>query len=226
MRSVLVAIALPATAAAIAAAALVGTPHYFLQPLARNYLFEFASVLLLYSFIALFMGAGKLHPNRVLATTIGIVGFASGVIESGGILLENGIPFRVPSGIAMAIPTLIAFALWGLAAYGVMRRTASTRTALLAAVGSAMVCMMVAVTAGLLIELVLVPGDPAEITKWSEYMRSGWTDPVAFRLANTLDEAAVHLFLGPVVAAIVGLMGLSLAALLSRANKVRVSPKP
>jgi hypothetical protein len=45
------------------------------------------------------------------------------------------------------------------------------------------------------------------VATWSEFRRSGWADPGAFQVANTLDSAFSHLLLAPVAAGIVGALG-------------------
>jgi hypothetical protein len=74
--------------------------------------------------------------------------------------------------------------------------------------------MLLAVAAGLTIEFFIAPPDPATISTWAEYRRSGWTDAYAFGLANTLDSAFTHLIIAPIVAMVFGGIGSLLAGFL------------
>jgi hypothetical protein len=81
--------------------------------------------------------------------------------------------------------------------------------------------MLIAVTAGFLMEFFLVPPDPAYVATWGEFKRSGWTDARAFALANTLDSGFTHLVIAPIVAGIFGGVASLLARLLpSKATSV------
>ena len=71
--------------------------------------------------------------------------------------------------------------------------------------------MLIAVAAGFLIEFFVAPPDPATVSMWAEYRRSGWTDAHAFGLANTLDSACTHLVIAPIVAMVFGSIGSLLA---------------
>jgi hypothetical protein len=71
--------------------------------------------------------------------------------------------------------------------------------------------MLIAVAAGFLIEFFVAPPDPAIVSMWAEYRRSGWTDAHAFGLANTLDSAFTHLIIAPIVAMVFGGVGSLLA---------------
>ena len=99
---------------------------------------------------------------------------------------------------------LINFTIWGIAGFRTARSLRSTRAGLLVAVTSAGICLLIAVAAGFLVQFLLAPPEPAYISTWAEYQRSGWTDPRAFAAANTLDSAFTHLIVAPVVALLFG----------------------
>jgi hypothetical protein len=80
--------------------------------------------------------------------------------------------------------------------------------------------MLIAVAAGFLIELFLVPPRPEYVSTWPEFKRSGWTDPHAFGVANTLDSGFTHLIIAPVVALVFG----DVASLLARLTLSRTAP--
>jgi hypothetical protein len=64
--------------------------------------------------------------------------------------------------------------------------------------------MLVAVAIGFVIQFFLAPPEAAYVATWAEFKRSGWTDPRAFGLANTLDSGFTHLVIAPVAALVFG----------------------
>ncbi|HVV45774.1 MAG TPA: hypothetical protein VHC72_11220, partial [Bryobacteraceae bacterium] len=143
-------------------------------------------------------------------------GLLTGGLEILNVALENLLP-AVWHGAAISIPLmLLPFLLWATAAALATRRTGKFRSGLLAGVLSAAFCMLAAVTAGFLVELDLRPPSTASVATWAEYLRSHWTDPRAFAIANTLDSGFTHLFFAPIVAAILGSLGSGLTLLAMR----------
>ncbi len=59
-------------------------------------------------------------------------------------------------------------------------------------------------TIGFVIQFFVAPPEPGYISTWAEFKRSGWTDPSAFGVANTLDSGFTHLVIAPVVALVLG----------------------
>ena len=92
---------------------------------------------------------------------------------------------------------LIVFTSWGIAGFRIARSRRSIRAGLLAAVFSAGVCMLIAVTAGFMVQFFVAPPEPAYVSTWAEFKRSGWTDARAFGMANTLDSGFTHLVIAP-----------------------------
>jgi hypothetical protein len=76
--------------------------------------------------------------------------------------------------------------------------------------------MLISVATGFLFELLLSPPDPVYVATWAEFKRSGWADPRAFGVANTLDSGFTHLLIAPIVATVVGALGSLLVRLLPR----------
>jgi hypothetical protein len=111
------------------------------------------------------------------------------------------------------------FISWGIAGFRTARSLGSISVGLIAAVCSAGICMLMAVTAGFLIQFFLVPPKPEYVSTWSEFKRSGWTDPHAFGVANTLDSGFTHLIIAPVVALVFG----GFASLLARLTLSRTA---
>ena len=102
---------------------------------------------------------------------------------------------------------LIVFLLWGWAGARTARDLHHFRPGVVAAVMSAGVCMVIAVTAGFATELFIAPPRPDMISTWAEFRRSGWLDTQAFGIANTLYSGFTHLWMGPVIALFVGSIG-------------------
>jgi len=73
--------------------------------------------------------------------------------------------------------------------------------------------MLIAVAAGFVVQFFVAPPDPAVISIWAEYKRSGWTDARAFGIANTLESGFTHLVVAPIVATLFGSLGSFLARL-------------
>jgi hypothetical protein len=198
----LIAVSLVMTAVAVAR-----YPAFFLQPAARAYLFEPIGALVVYSvaFVLIARAHGP-YWDAVLKTAIPF-GFLTGILEIVNIGIENGIPFRASGpGVAMGFMFLV-FALWGVAGFRPARSFGSSGVGVLAAVSSACICMVIAVAAGFAVQFLLAPPDAAGVSTWAEYKRSGWTDPRAFGLANTLDSGFTHLIVAPIVATLFGGLG-------------------
>jgi hypothetical protein len=67
--------------------------------------------------------------------------------------------------------------------------------------------MVIAVTAGFGKELFIAPPLPGYVVTWAEFKRSGWTDAHAFGIANALESGFTHLWMGPLIALMVGSLG-------------------
>jgi hypothetical protein len=77
--------------------------------------------------------------------------------------------------------------------------------------------------AGTLMEYVVAPYPLATISEWAEFKRSGWNDVRAFSIANTMDAASSHLFIGPIIASVFGGLGCALSSLLHPAARRALS---
>ena len=197
--------------AGMVALAVARYPALLEQPSALLYLLELLGILFLYTVATafLFRVHGRVW-NTMLANAIAF-GVITGVLEIFNIGLENLAPAeaRIP---ALSIGFMvIVFSLWGIAGARTARLGNSTRAGIATAVLSAGICMLLAVAGGFFIELLVAPPDPAVVSTWAEYRRSGWTDPRAFGLVNTLDSGFTHLVIAPIVAAVFGGIGSVLA---------------
>jgi hypothetical protein len=197
----------------LAAMAVARYPAFFSQPTARLYLFEPICALLIYAVgIVLVSRTHGAYWNAMLKTAF-VFGVLSGILEIVNIGIENGIPFPVPGpGVALGF-MVVVFTLWGVAGFRTARSLGSAGAGMLSAISSACICMLIAAAAGFAVQFFLAPPDPASIATWAEYQRSGWTDPRAFGIANTLESGFTHLVIAPIVATLFGSLGSFLARL-------------
>ena len=207
---------------AMAILAVAQYPAFFLHPGARVYLFEPIGALVVYAVaIVLVARAHGQCWDAVLKTAIPF-GLLTGIFEVLNIGIENGIPFRAAGpGVAIGF-MIVVFTLWGAAGFRAARSLGSVGPGLLAAVSSGCICMLIAVAAGFVVQFFVAPPDPAVISIWAEYKRSGWTDARAFGIANTLESAFTHLVVAPLVATVVGGLG-TLLVRFKRSNAISIA---
>ncbi len=134
------------------------------------------------------------------------VGCITGAIELVNLAVETWLPSFNGAAVSLGF-MLSVFLLWGVAAERSAKAGASTRGAIGAALASAALCMLIAVSAGLLLEFFIAPPDVAAVAQWTEFHRSGWTDVRAFAVINTIDSASTHLMVAPFVAVVFGFAG-------------------
>jgi len=188
----------------IVVVALTRYPAFFLQPGARLMVAEPLSALALCTGLVSWAGWKPERRWRTLfkiAASCGIIGAA---LEALNIAVENS------SANSPAITLGLMFGLflsWGFAGSRAKRTTGEFRSGILAAILSAAICMLLAVTFGCVFELLLHPPDSSSVATWTEFQRSGWTDPRAFAIANTLDAGFTHLIEAPFVAILTGIVG-------------------
>lgn len=131
-------------------------------------------------------------------------GIAAAAIDLVGLIIEDGLVVHI-HGPAMQIAVMLTlFTLWGTAGWRAARTLNSMRAGLVAAALSAGVCMIIAVTAALILQLFLTRPSIADVATWGEFTRSGWTNPRAFAIANTLASGFTHFVVAPVISTIAG----------------------
>ncbi|MBV8454242.1 MAG: hypothetical protein JOZ29_18505 [Deltaproteobacteria bacterium] len=192
----------------VAAIAMPRYPPYFSQRGARELLVELSCALLTYAIAVSLAARIRAGNTDTIYRTALRFGVLTGLLEVLNIAIENGIPFAV-QGPALQIGFMaLTFGLWGgVAGFRVGRLAGSFGAGLGSAVGSAMICMVLAVTGGFLLELFLFPPQAEYVSTWAEFRRSGWTDAHAFALANTLESGFTHLAAAPVIGAVFGSIG-------------------
>jgi hypothetical protein len=202
-----------ATIGSVVAVRISSLPSFFEEPGAQIYLLQLAGMLVVYVVATLWVGSRRGETWRLVLRIALLFGLVTGALEALAIGIEDSAA-GLSSKSWQIIETLGIFTLWAAAGLWVARRLKSIKAGLLASVSCAMVCMVLGVTAGVIIELFALPTAPSTVVTWEEFKRSGWTDPVAFQVANTLDSAFSHLLLAPVVAIMFGAIGSALGRLM------------
>jgi hypothetical protein len=185
-------------------------PAFWAQRGAWTYVCEPAAALLVYSGLVVWLSERRGAWWGKILRTAAAFGVAAAGVDLVGLIIEDGLLFHV-RGPGMQIAMMLTlFTLWGVAGWSAARALGSVRAGLLAAVLSADVCMMIAVAAALIVQLFVVRPSLADVATWGEFKRSGWSNPRAFAIANTLDSGFTHLLLAPIIAGVVGSIGSSL----------------
>lgn len=205
--------------------AIAHYPPFFGQPGALTYVLEPATVLLAYAVAAVWVGRSKAPDWDAIRRRAILFGLIGGILEALNIAIENGVPVAIHSPVVPIGFMLLVFASWGVVGFRAARSLHSVRAGVLTAVSSAAVCMLIAVCAGFLIEFFAAKPAPESVLTWGEFKRSGWTDPRAFGIANTMDSAFTHLLAAPPVALLLGGLA-SLLAQLTASKEIPTTPAP
>lgn len=190
-------------------------PALLTQPGARTFVLEPVIALLAYAAVIILLSSTPSRGLHSIQKPVLLFGLLTGSLEILNIVLENS-RFTLQGPAVPITFMLLTFGLWSAAGYRASRGSGSFRAGLLAAVCAAGLCMLLAVTAGLLAELFIAPPDPHTVASWAEFQRSRWTDPHAFAIANTLDSGFTHLLVAPVVALLFGGLGAGITKLVAR----------
>jgi hypothetical protein len=205
---------------ALSSVAVVRYPALLQQHLAWMYLLEPTAILLVYAIGTIYLAKAKGDLWAAICRNATLFGLVTGAIELINLAIEDLAP-KFASGSFVSIGfMLLVFVLWGVAASWSARSCKSVRAGILTAIASAGICMLIAVAGGFFVELLVAPTNPALVSTWAEFKRSGWTDPYAFGLANALDSGFTHLLIAPAVALIFG----SVSSLLTRFLSAKAVP--
>jgi FtsH-binding integral membrane protein len=183
------------------------SPGWTLNPGAAMYLREAWFALLVYAGAIVVVVANRGEEWDEELQNAARFGTIAGLVKVANIVLEHArsAETRIPALNIAAM--LIIFVLWALAGARTARDLRHFRPGVIAAVMSAGVCMVIAVTAGFAVELFISPPRPDLISTWEDFKRSGWIDAHAFGIASTLDSAFSRLWMGPAIALAVGAVG-------------------
>jgi hypothetical protein len=191
----------------MAVAAVERSPVFLGEPSARAFLFKVVLMLVAYAGAIVTVVANCGDEWDLEMRNAALFGSIAGVVEGLIVALENGSGSVVQNPVVQLAGMLAAFALWAVAAGRTAKELGHFNAGVIAAVMSAGVCMVIGVTTGLAIELFIAPPLPSHIATWAAFKRSGWTDAQAFGIANTLNSGFVRLWMGPVIAMLVGSLG-------------------
>ena len=183
----------------MAAVGVARYPAFFSQDGARTFVVKAVCALLAYAVAILFIARRHGPYWDSIWKAAMVFGGLTGIMEVINVGIENGFPFAVRGPVVPIGFMLTTFTIWGIAGFRTARVLRSIRAGLLVAVTSAGICMLITVAAGFIVQFLLAPPEPAYVSTWAEYQRSGWTDPRAFAVANTLDSGFTHLVVAPIV---------------------------
>jgi len=205
---------------AMTAVGVSRSPAFFSQSGARTFVLETVCALLAYAVATVYLARTRGPYWDSILTSAFVFGVTTGIFEVMNVGFENGIPLVVRGPLLPIGFMLLVFTSWGIAGFRTTRSLNSVRAGILAAVLSAAICMLIAVTAGFVVEFFLAPPEPTYVSTWAEFKRSGWTDAGAFAVANTLDSGFTHLVVAPIVALLFG----GLASLISQFTHSKTTP--
>lgn len=178
----------------------------FFEPAARFAAVGPAAVLLGYAVVFLWIGSMRTQRfdwDKIMRSSA-LYGLLGGILDVLNIAVENGIPIALHIPALTIVVMLTLFGSWAVAGFRTTRALGSIGAGVFAAIVSAGICMLIAVAGGFATEFFIRPPEPAYVSTWAEFKRSGWTDARAFGLANTLDSALTHLVIAPTVALVFG----------------------
>ena len=191
----------------------------FAQPGSVIYVAEPIALLLLYAVIAWWT---TVHPSAARRTALGIgvtFGLLSGALWVVNLAIETFTDLSGRIGPLATGPFLLGgFALWGVAGFRAARRTGSLPHGLLAAVWSAMICVLLTITFGFLLTYTSLPRLERDLAADPDFLRSHWSDLHAFAIANSFDAGFSHLLGALIVSAIVGSLGAFVGMLFFRSQ--------
>lgn len=196
---------------AMIAASIASYPPFLNLRGARTFVVEAVGLLLLYLPLILLATRAAPLPPRLMLRATGL-GALAGVLQIIHLCIERFVSLNGPwNGVVAITFMLTTFTVWAISGFLTRRSGQSVGISVWMSIWSAIVTMTLTVAVGLALELFLAPRPLESMRSWGEFTRSGWTDLHAFAIANTLDAAFSHLFIGPIVAAVVGTIGAFLA---------------
>ncbi|HEX9038745.1 MAG TPA: hypothetical protein VF808_17320 [Ktedonobacterales bacterium] len=194
-------------------------PSFLSWPGAYGYLAEAVAALAGYALIivALLALASRVRVAWNALRVGCVIGLVGGCLEIVGIAAESllALPRTATSAVTLAA-MLTLFLLFALAGFIDAWRERVVWRGAVAAVWSAMVAITITVTFGFLLMSLALPTLARGMASDPEFVRSGWADPQAFAIANTLDAGFTHLTEAPIIAAVVGSLGAGLARFAAR----------
>jgi len=161
-------------------------------------------------FVATIRTAGRFQSLYRWVLRVGVI---TGVLWIANLAVETFAGLSGSLFIAASAPLLLGGVLaWTATGYAVARRTGSAAQGIAVSVGSAMLCALLTIVAGLALTFTS-PGQLAhDLAGDPDFARSHWTDLRAFAFANTFSNAFSHLLEAPILAAATAWVASSLGA--------------
>ncbi|HUY76067.1 MAG TPA: hypothetical protein VMV29_04810 [Ktedonobacterales bacterium] len=198
--------------------ALVGVQALLYRPLLAQpgsalYIAEPLALLAAYAFIVAIVANTASPLRRQTLWQATALGVFVGALEIVNLTLET---FSGASSLLTTAPFILgAFVLWGVAGGVWAWQTNSFRAGLLAAVWSAMLTMLIAVTYGFTLGYTSITRLEFLESHDPDFLASHWADLHAFAIANQFDSGFSHLLGALIVGLLVGTLG-SLVGVLGR----------
>ncbi len=198
-------------------------PALLAQPGSLGYVAEPIVLLLVYGAIGAAMTthvAPADQPTRLATLSLGMAfGLLTGGLWIVNLTLETFVDLS-SLGILATGPFLLgAFILWGFAGFLRARQTGSLPSGVLAALWSAMLCVLLTITYGVLLLYLALPRLTAIEASDPDFVRSQSSDLHAFVIANTFDAAFSHLLGALVISLVFGAVGSLMGQLTSRMRR-------
>ncbi|HLJ67935.1 MAG TPA: hypothetical protein VKX16_11300 [Chloroflexota bacterium] len=187
------------------------------QPGGVTYLLEPVALLLVYALITIWVTAATTSDRDRALHYGSMMGVVTGVLWIINLALETFADLSALKLLATAPFLLGGFALWGVAGFRTAQRTGSIPSGVVAAIWSAITCVLMTIAFGLLLTFTALPHLENQLVADPDFLRSHWRDLRAFAIASSFDSAFSHLLGGRLIGTIVGAAG-SWLSLLARHN--------
>lgn len=187
----------------IAGRAVLYSP-FWSQPGALTYLLEPVVLLLVYAVITVWVTAATTLDRSRAFFYGSVIGLVTGALWIINLALETFVDLSALGLLATAPFLLGGFVFWSAAGYRVAQRTGSVSSGVLAAVWSAMICVLLTIAFGLLLTYTSLSQLEHQLVADPDFLRSHWLDLRAFAIANAFDSAFSHLLGGLLIGTIVG----------------------
>jgi hypothetical protein len=141
--------------------------------------------------------------NAAVPVAIGVIG---GILMAAHMILENvGTHLGEDWRLTLAV-MVVTFGLWLSAGIWSARRRGTVSAAAIAGCWAAIVSVLLAIGFGFVgLYFDLPHGE--YVATWPEFIRSGWSDPRAFAIANAMEAATSHLLTGLFLGSLLGALG-------------------
>jgi hypothetical protein len=205
-------------------------PALLAQPGSLGYIAEPIVMVLVYAAIVVAVTTRVAPADQPARQATLSLGMAFGLLTGGLWIVNHTLETFVDLsslGILATAPLLLgAFLLWDLAGFLRAQQTGSLPSGLLAALWSAMLCVLLTITDGFALLYLALPRLTAREANDPDFARSHWSDLHAFVIANTFDAAFSHLLGAIVISLVFGAVGSLMGLLINRMQRARALERP